>query len=144
MSASEIFEAVNRYGFAIIFAIAASVVIYKIAIAALSDYKDRRKAALEMEQKDHEAQLEQQQKMYALVTDIQSQQIVTLEAINKSLDRLVERQESDSSRMSVIVGQIEHQSGNMGKVLDKCVEIMTVLERVEKKIFKEGKENGLV
>jgi uncharacterized protein YjaZ len=139
MSAEKIFESLDRYGVTLIIVAGVLSITWQIAKVFLNDLKARKKVALENEQKDHDAQLQQQHEMYAMVTEVQSQQVITLAAINKSIDQLIERQENDNERLTKMFGQLERQSENTGHILDKCVEIRTLVADVSNRV--ERKEN---
>ena len=86
-SAEKFGEYINRYGFMIIFSAVILVIMIIVAIFYIKKYAERSKAEMEMANRERTASIEQNSKMFDLVTKVQTEQVVQLQAMTESLPK---------------------------------------------------------
>ena len=81
-------EFINRYGFMILFSIIMLLVIIFIANKLIQQSTKRADAELELTIKERNSSIEQNTKMFNLVTEVQTQQVVQLQQMTESLKEM--------------------------------------------------------
>lgn len=92
-------EFINRYGFMILFSIIMLLVIIFIANKLIQQSTKRADAELELTIKERNSSIEQNTKMFNLVTEVQTKQVVQLQQMTESLKEMNESVKESQAQM---------------------------------------------
>ena len=132
---------IYEYGFVIIFSAIMLFIIYRIINSALAVYNKRQDAKLEMEQKNHESRLADENEKRKLLMSVQDKQTETLNAILKAQELLCKEFAINESILRAVVGDIGSQGLNMDNVMKRyetlkydLLAIKTFISAVDSKV----------